>query len=233
MHRATLAGAQRRTGSARSGRSRTRTLKNWLAGNRTSWRGACARRGCVRLSDWYARPRRRSFVNRARSSLRHDHARRGRGRCCRSSRCSRTWWCRRSRRSTDRRRRRRRRRDHCRRWRRCCGTRRCGRGGCCRRRRSGGLLCGRSHSRARRRHSRGWCWRRSYGRLRRRSRNRGLRGRRRNDRRTRRDSRFRGRRCGFLLLRDRLQHISRTRDVRQINLGFDFFFAAQGTRRLR
>jgi hypothetical protein len=34
------------------------------------------------------------------------------------------------------------------------------------------------------------------------------------------------RRNRFLLLRNRLQHISRTRDVRQINLGLDFFFAA-------
>jgi hypothetical protein len=31
-------------------------------------------------------------------------------------------------------------------------------------------------------------------------------------------------------LRDRAQHISRPRDVRQVDLGFDFFFAAQWTR---
>jgi hypothetical protein len=30
----------------------------------------------------------------------------------------------------------------------------------------------------------------------------------------------------FSLLRNRLQHISRTRYLRQINFGFDFFFAA-------
>jgi hypothetical protein len=34
----------------------------------------------------------------------------------------------------------------------------------------------------------------------------------------------------FFLLRNRLQHISRTRDVRQINLGLDFFFAANRAR---
>jgi hypothetical protein len=31
-------------------------------------------------------------------------------------------------------------------------------------------------------------------------------------------------------LRDRLEHISRTGDVRQINFGFDFFFAPVGAR---
>ena len=40
-------------------------------------------------------------------------------------------------------------------------------------------------------------------------------------------------RRSFLLLSNRLQHIARTRDVRQINLGPDFFFAAQGARGTR
>jgi hypothetical protein len=48
----------------------------------------------------------------------------------------------------------------------------------------------------------------------------------------------RRRRDRFLLLRNRFEHISRTGDVRQINLGLDFFFAAKrarglGSRRLR
>jgi hypothetical protein len=34
----------------------------------------------------------------------------------------------------------------------------------------------------------------------------------------------------FFLLRDCFQYISRPRDVRQINLGLDFFFAARGAR---
>jgi hypothetical protein len=34
-------------------------------------------------------------------------------------------------------------------------------------------------------------------------------------------------RYGFLLLRDRFQHVAGTRDMGQINLGLDFFFAAQ------
>ena len=37
----------------------------------------------------------------------------------------------------------------------------------------------------------------------------------------------------FLLLRDRFQNISRPGDVRQVDLGFDFFFATQRARRLR
>jgi hypothetical protein len=49
--------------------------------------------------------------------------------------------------------------------------------------------------------------------------------RRRRDRRCR--TRHHRRRSRFLLLRDRSQHISRTGNVRQINLGFDFFFAAK------
>jgi hypothetical protein len=35
------------------------------------------------------------------------------------------------------------------------------------------------------------------------------------------------RRHSFLALRNRLQHISGSRDVRQINFGLDFFFAAK------
>jgi hypothetical protein len=52
--------------------------------------------------------------------------------------------------------------------------------------------------------------------------------------------RYRRRRCWarrrrnrFLLLSNGSQHISGTGDVGQINLGLDFFFAAQWTRRLR
>jgi hypothetical protein len=35
------------------------------------------------------------------------------------------------------------------------------------------------------------------------------------------------RRCPFFLLRNGSQHVSRTGDVRQVDLGLDFFFAAQ------
>lgn len=57
-------------------------------------------------------------------------------------------------------------------------------------------------------------------------------------RRWRRGRTNRRRRNGnaFLLLRNRFQHIARTRDMRKINLGLDFFFAAQrprGARRRR
>lgn len=88
----------------------------------------------------------------------------------------------------------------------CCGR---GRDRCCRR-----SLC--------RGHNRRGC---------------GLSGRRHN-RRLRRNRRRGGPRRrhsrSFLFLRDRPQNITGTGDVRQINLGFDFFFAAQrarGTRR--
>ena len=43
--------------------------------------------------------------------------------------------------------------------------------------------------------------------------------------------RLRRRRSRFFLLRDCFQHISRPGNVRQINLGLDFFFAAQRARR--
>jgi hypothetical protein len=46
----------------------------------------------------------------------------------------------------------------------------------------------------------------------------------------RRRCRRRRRRRRFFLLRNRFQHISRPGDVRQINLGLDFFFAAQRAR---
>jgi hypothetical protein len=50
--------------------------------------------------------------------------------------------------------------------------------------------------------------------------------------RRRRWTRRCGRRRSFLLLRNCSQHIPRTGNVRQVNLGFDFFFAAKraGTR---
>ncbi len=63
-------------------------------------------------------------------------------------------------------------------------------------------------------------WRRDHRRLFRRS----MRHRR------RRWTRHCGRRRSFLLLRNCSQHIPRTGNVRQVNLGFDFFFAAQRAR---
>jgi hypothetical protein len=36
----------------------------------------------------------------------------------------------------------------------------------------------------------------------------------------------------LFLLRDRAQHVTGTRDVRQVNLGLEFFFAVRGSRRL-
>ncbi len=53
------------------------------------------------------------------------------------------------------------------------------------------------------------------------------------DRRNWRTHRRRGRSGSFLLLRNSAQHIPGTRDVRQVDLGFDFFFAAQRTRGFR
>jgi hypothetical protein len=94
--------------------------------------------------------------------------------------------------------------------------------------------CGRWNNRARNRRSRSGC----LGHRRRRDRGLADNGRRRRNRggrmRHRRRHTRRRRRRSLFPLRDRLQHISRPGDVRQVNLGFDFVFAAQcagGSRR--
>ena len=237
MHRAPFTRTQRRTWSAWAAARtlRPRTLKNglarnWTSGSRThrSSRGASLR--C--RSDW---TRRWSLVYRARSGLRDNHSwRRRLRRTGDDRRCCWTRWCRRSlRRGRSRGCRRRGRRrlgwsnDNRRRWYRVTEGRRNGRRRCCRwlfnwrrnhcrphwsRRRSG------NRSSSRRRN-----WRRSWPCRGRRRRNCRLRHNRRHGR-PNRWSRGGG---SFLLLCNRLQHISGTRDVRQINLGFYFFFAAQ------
>jgi hypothetical protein len=206
------------------------TLKNWLAWNRTS--GHWARKACCR--DCRLRCRRRwsrrgSFVHRTGSRLRHNHT------WCRSLRCRRNWRrcrARRQRRSL---------------WRRRCGchwrynrrrvcddgrwsryrTRRCGnrwRAG----NRNGRPFCNRrryNHRPGSNRSSRrGGNWRRSGGPSRRRSHNRfrgddGGRG-----------GTHRRRYYRLFTLRDGLEHISRTGNVRQIDLGPYFFFATRNTR---
>jgi hypothetical protein len=229
MHRPALAGAKRRTRRTYAWTLRPGALENWLARNGTSrsrTHSACGRTSlCCRCG----RPRWRSFVDRARPGLRNNHARRRRLRRARSH-----GWCSWPRRYGDSRRRRR--SSHrgrrgsgwrnCRSWRRRArrlrrgnGWRRCryrssrlfrrhghDRGARCR---SGGWRCGR------RLRGDGWNWlcgrRRHYG----------LVHDRRRGRRT-----YRWRRSRFLLLRDGLQHITGTGDVRQINLSLDFVFAA-------
>lgn len=176
------------------------------------------------MRNW-SRTRRRCLVHRPRSGLRNDHARRRRlrrpnNRGCSGARCRR----RRLRRGGSRYGRR------CRRgWRNCCrGGRRWTRrrrNRCCRLWcRSRGLLDGRRYDHGTRWSGRldwrGRGWRSRCG-PRRRSHNCGLRcdGRRCRPRRRRNH-------C-FLLLRDGFEHVSRTGDVRQIDLRLDFFFAAQ------
>ncbi len=232
MHGTALAGTQRARGRA-AGRLRARALKNWLAGNRTARRGT--------HSDRYARLRRsrsndswrRCFIHWARAGLRHNHARSRRLRRTGHDRCSRTrrrcWSWRRGRSSN--RRRGGRRRCNCGRRRRC-RTRRSRhrrRGGRYRRCGDCGTLCWWSNNRwTRRRRRRNWS--RGYGRCRRRRR---WPCGRRCDNRLRcywRRYRTRGRCNCFLLLRNGLQHVSGTGDVRQIDLGLNFFFAAQRAR---
>ena len=239
MHRPALAGAKRRTWPTYAWRAlRPRTLEDWLAGNGASGSRTHRAGGRTGLCRWCDRTRRRSFVHGARSGLRNNHARRWRLRRTRGDwRCggarlnwrsrrrgrgSNRRWCRcgwcgwRSGRSSRRRRwARRRRRSN--RW---------GRDGC----RNRGLFHGYGY------HWRPWRWRghrRCSRRLRGNGRswlcgwwrsNNGL-GHNRSKRRRRRTNRWR--RSGFLLLRDGLQHIAGPGDVRQINLGLDFFFAAQ------
>lgn len=229
VHGATLARAQWRSRSRRS--SRTRALKNGLAGHRTSGRGTIR----DRLS-WF---RRRRFVHRTRPRLGHNHPRSGRTRRRRGSgRPGRGNLRRAGRRRTRRRRRRN--------WFLCHGRRRRSRGRCrrrcrnrCRRRgwRSNRLHWRRGHNHSRRSRAR----RRRRGgrrRLRFRSDRRWwrhrpsfLRGTRRRSRRSGRSNwprwRRRSRRCRLLLLpNDRLQHVSRLRDVRKINLGPDLVWCA-------
>jgi hypothetical protein len=237
MHRAPFARTQRRTRSAWAAARtlRTRTLKNglarnWTSGSRThrSSRGASLR--CRSYWTW-----RRSLVYRARSGLRDNHSWRRRLRRTGNGRGRR--WTRRCRRSLRRgrsrgcRRRGRRRlgwsNDNRRRWCRGTGGRRNGRRRCCRwlfnwrrnhcrphwsRRRSGNRSSSR-RSNWRRSWPCCWCGWCNYRLC--------------HNRRRCRTNWWRGGRGRFLLLCNRLQHISGTRDVRQINLGFYFFFAAQ------
>jgi hypothetical protein len=235
MHGTTLARTQG-TRRASPGNLRTRTLKNRLARDGPARRGTHGACGSPGLRGGRDRTRRRSFVYRTRSRLRNNHARRRRlRRTCHCRRRRRTRrGCRRLRRSWS---------GDCRCWRRRWGRRRSRRargrwnslrrGG---RRGSSGLLDGgRRHLRTRGRRRR--C-------------DRGCRRRRRRWRRLYRRRHYRGlgrnwRRCRpnrgcsrFLLLRDRLQHISRPGNMRQIDLGLDLFFAARrargaGGRRLR
>jgi hypothetical protein len=247
MHGTALTGTQRRTrlaDASGAGRLWARALKNGLARNRASGsrthsssrRSASLRDG----GDWA----RRSLIHRPRTGLGHDHARgrrlhhrrrrrsrrTGRNhlgwrRRCRSCNHRRGWW-----RHNLRRRGRTNRRRNC--WRRC-NRRRCNR-----------KRCNRNRS------NRNWRNCRPLGR----SRNRGPHRRCGRNRRRRRRSDGpgyrnrchglghncgrRGRRCGarrrprqsFFPLGDGLQHISRTGDLRQIDLGLDFFFAAQRAR---
>jgi len=164
------------------------------------------------------RPRGWSFVHRSRPRLRNDHprCRRMRRRWCNCAGC-RCWRPGHSRSCHHRRGRRGWRNDRCgRRNRRTRGCNRRRRGRSYRlldnRRRNGRLRC-RNWSRGRR----GW--------LRHRWCNCRLRCHRRRSRATRRWMLD----CLFLL-RDGLEHVSRPGDVREIDLGLDFFFAAQRTR---
>lgn len=244
MHGTTLARTQR-TGRTAAGRHRTRALKNRLPRHWTAGRGTHGANGRSSLaahrSGGRDGTRRRSFVHRARPSLRNDHARcRRLRRTHHRRRCSRTRNDRRLRRG--RRGNRWRSRRHHDRRRRRHGTRRRGRRnygtgnrtGTGRSRRSNGsrpLHRGRNHCRPRCR----WRYSRGCRSGRHTRRRRGSGKRRRSDGWSRHNRRRRcgpcGRRCRLFLLRDGSQHISRPGNVRQVNLGLDFFFAAQGTRR--
>ncbi len=241
MHWPTLAGTKRRTRRP-SASSRRAALKNWLTWNGTS------RSGAHSATDWNSRLHRRwcgpdwSLIHRTRSSLRNNHARcrrrrrrwprcdRRRRRCTRRNR-RRSSDCYRGR-LTDRLRRNGRRSDRANRrrtrpcrsgrcgnsrsrwnwWRdwagrnRCCGwrNRRSRRGRSNHRRRD---RCGTAHRSRRSCHKFLWSWRW-----------------RRSHYRSRRDW---GSHC-FFFLGDRAQHVPGTGNVRQIDFGFDFFFAAAG-----
>jgi hypothetical protein len=231
MHGTTLPGTQRARRTS-AGNLRTRALKNWLARHRTAGRRT--------HSDWYTGLRwgrsndswRRSLVDRTRACLRHNHARRRRLRRTGHDGCSgtrRCWWSLRRGRSCNRRRSWRGRRNRGRRRR--CRTRRSHdrrRGWGCRRCGHCGTFRWRSHN-CRTRCGRRRSWSRGYGR---RWRRRWPSGWRRDNglRCHWRDRRTRGRSDRFLLLRNGLQHVSGTGDVRQVDLGLNFFFAAQWAR---
>ena len=238
MHGTTLTRTQRtrRTSARNHG---TRPLKNWLSRYRTPRHGTHRPGWRTGLCDRCHRTRWRRFVHRTRPGLRNDHARRRRLRrtcnhwCCGTRRCR---WNLGSGGRRNRRRRWRRRRNHCGRSRRRRGTRRRhSRRRDCNHARSGGWNHG---SRWLLRWGRNHFWSRSRGR-RFRCRNHRRRRRRCRSWRWRRNHRLGGdrRRCrtswwrhSFLLLRDSFQHVSRAGDMRQIDLGLDFFFAAQWTR---
>ncbi len=247
MHWTALAGTKgtRPTNSWRS--LRPGTLKNRLARNGSSRRRThCTdRRSGLRCWCRRSRTRRRSLIDGTWSGLGNNHARcrwlrRGRNR--RSGWTRRAWSCgSKGRRGSGHRWRGRRRwSDHywwrsrgTNRWRSCCR----GRSWCRRCNWNGRLFSRRRHNRGTRSRSGrlrsgngNWRCRRRRGssRLRCRSHDCGPRG---SDRR--RGARWRRRGGSFLLLRDRLEHITRTGNVRQINLGLDFFFAAQCARRAR
>ena len=240
MHGATLAGTKRRTrhtrGSACHGRA---ALKNRLAGNWTPRYGTRSagdgNSGLHRRRSWPQR----SLVHRTRSGLWNDHARRWRWRSRWTGRNRGP--CRRTRRNNWRHGRE---RSLGRSWRHHQTCRHAGG-------RSGRRRWNRRRYRRRRDHTSSLRWGRNDGPWRH-NRSYRRRGRWRNRRcgqrtadsslrcgrffycrrnmRTRRGRgnwtrRHRGR-GSFLFLCDRLQHISGTRNVRQINLGFDFFFAA-------
>ena len=214
MHRTALAGTEGRPRRALSSwcSLRTRTLKNWLAGNWPAGRRTSGSWG-PSVSGRRDRTRRRSFVHGTRTGLRNDHARGRRlrrscrrngpgcGRCglrtCRGTHRRRSW----------------RGRGNYRRRGRRSGSRRSGHG---RGWRNGGLLCDRGRNRPGRRGRNG-----RGGWSRRRRRRRGWpRWCRRRDCRLRRYWRRRGRarrsrrRRSFLLLSDSSQHISGARDMR-------------------
>jgi len=242
MHRTAFAGTKRRTRTTDARSLRTRTLKNRLTRDWTAWRRTHRSRGPTGLHRRRRRTRRGRFVHWPRAGLRNNHARsrrlRGPGRDRRRNRTRRrsgSRWLRRRRSGHRWRRGRARRRDHdWRRWRnnrfwRRCAYHRSGWGYRNRRndrlfddrRRNYGL---RRSKRSRRNNRRRWCWRLRNRRYRRSNR------RLRDDGRNYRTHRRRRSRCRFLFLRDGAQDIARTRNMRQIDLGFDFFFTAQRAR---
>jgi hypothetical protein len=242
MHRTPLSRTQgtRRTSA---GNHRTGALKNWLSRHWTPGRGTHGPGRRAGLCNGCDRPRRRSFIHRTRSSLRNNHARSrrlwrprnhwnrtrrrhwsmGRGRSRNRGRCRYRWRWRNHRRC--------RRRYQPRR----CSNRRCGR----RRRWSqGGSHGGHGPFCRWSNHFRPRSWRRRWSFRCRNRRRRGRwrwscrRSRGRNHRLCRNWSHCgpRRRRDGFLLLGNGFQHISRPGNMRQIDLGLDFLFTAQGTR---
>jgi hypothetical protein len=249
MHRATFPRTQRRTRCSRRLRP-CRTLKNWLPRDRPSRRRTRSytagrnRSGCGQ----------RRFVDGSRAGLRHDHSRRRRNRSRRPrGRRTLTLHLRdiRRRRSTTGRDRRSRSRNsrrngdsrRCRtgggRHRRDCGRwrhRTFGWNNHHRRRAVGGGYRSRCHHSGRGRRRRFCCefGRRCLGRRRcgRNGRLRFCRWRWRRNRGLRYGAR-RGLLGCSLLLRNGAQHISRPRDIRQVDLGLDAVFFASGTRSFR